>query len=127
MVLLIVEDSCLFRNRLVNSLREFNPELTILTASSGKEAILISSDTHLDCAILDIALPDTSGIKVLKFMKTMRPDAKIIMFTNYPTEEFRDACLSSGADYFFEKCGNFKELILLINELTKANKTSFEK
>jgi DNA-binding NarL/FixJ family response regulator len=126
MVLLIAEDSFLLRERLVKSILKFNPDLEILEASTGREAIRIASEKHIDCAILDIALPDISGIKVLKFFRCKNLDVKTIMFTNYPKEEFKEICLKSGANYFFEKYQNFKEVIKLVADLANENKSSSE-
>ena len=103
MKVMIVDDSKLLQTRLINALRKVNENMSISLASSCKEAADMFSLVSPDTVILDIALPDGSGINLLQRFKKEIPTVHVIMLTNYPTDEFKKNCLELGADYFFDK------------------------
>jgi DNA-binding response OmpR family regulator len=90
------------------------------TFESGKLAF---SNHNPDLVILEIELQGKSGIKLLKEIKSSSLPCIVIVFTNYSSEEFKANCLANGADYFFDKCKNYKDLIELIRNLTKQQET----
>jgi DNA-binding NarL/FixJ family response regulator len=103
MNVLIVDDSDLMQNRLKKSLMESDENMGISQAGSCKEALELFRPDYFDTIILDISLPDGSGINLLREFKKENPATKVIMFTNYPTAEFKKSCLELGADHFFNK------------------------
>ena len=54
---------------------------TVLTAATGKEAISQLQKTAVDLVLLDIGLPDISGLELLKTIKMETPEVLIIMIT----------------------------------------------
>jgi DNA-binding NarL/FixJ family response regulator len=110
MKLLIVDDSELLQSRLKKSILEMDKSINIEQAYSVKQA----SDMFLNfipCKIiLDIALPDGSGIDLLKKFKIEKPNIDVIILTNFPTSEFRKKCIELGADYFFDK-SNLRDML----------------
>ena len=63
-----------------------------------------------DAVILDIRMPGGSGIDVLKKIKKNYPSTLVIMFTNYPTAQYRKRCLDLGTDFFFDKSTEFDKI-----------------
>lgn len=113
MKLLIVDDSDLLQSRLKKSILEVDRSIDIEQAYSFMQAIDLFV-SFLPCKIiLDIALPDGSGIDLLKKFKVEKPDIKIIILTNFPTSEFKKRCIELGADYFFDK-SNLSGLLKII-------------
>ena len=103
MKVLIVDDSDLLQSRLKKSILEMDNSIHIEQAFSCKQAEELFS-SFIPCkVILDIALPDGSGIDLLKKFKRENPTSIQIMLTNFPTSEFRNRCLELGADHFFDK------------------------
>lgn len=82
MKILMVEDD--ESNRLLTYL-ELSEENNwdIISASNGRDAMILFEKEHPDIVTLDIKLPDISGIKLLKEMKKKRPDMPIIILTGY--------------------------------------------
>ena len=64
--------------------------------------------SHPDVVILDIRLPQRSGIDMLKDIKDQPTAPIVIMVTNYPYRQYRQACMAAGADYFFSKTDEFE-------------------
>jgi len=105
MKLLIVDDSDLLQDRLCHSITEADVTITIAQAYNFKEGMKLFSIFEPDKVILDISLPDGSGIDLLRIFKTNRPSVKVIIFSNNPFFEFRKCCMDLGADHFFDKPG----------------------
>jgi len=92
------------------------PVLEELSYESGKLAF---SNHNPDLVILEIELQGESGIKLLQEIKSSSFACIVIVFTNYSSEEFKANCLANGADYFFDKCKNYGELLELIRNQVK--------
>lgn len=80
-------------------------------AQNASEAIAAFQQLRPEVAILDIHMPDGSGIEVLAHIKKKSPQTTVIMLTNYPLPPFRKCCLKAGADYFFDKSTEFEKVI----------------
>ena len=113
MSVLIVDDSEALRRWLKEALTQIRTDLEFYEAASGEEALRIFSSEMHDIVILDISLPDISGIEVLKEIKSSDPGTRVIIFTSYPSAEFRERCLAIGADYFFDKCKDYRDILEL--------------
>ena len=89
---------------------------------NGKDAITSISELKPDMVILDIRLPDLSGIEVLKDIRAKNLSTRVIMLTNYPYPQYRKKCEELGADYFFDKVTEIEEIPKVIEKLAKDNK-----
>ena len=103
MNVLIVDDSVLLQDRLKKSLTELHEHINVSLANNCQEAMDLFNLHTYDKIILDIGLPDGSGINLLRTFKKTKPETDVIMFTNYPSSEFKKNCMELGADYFFNK------------------------
>ena len=103
MKLLIVDDSRMLQSRLKDAFLRADKYLEITQALNCKKALKEFSVVKPNAVILDIALPDGSGIGLLRLFKKENPSVKVIIFTNYPTVEFKDSCMKLGADHFLDK------------------------
>lgn len=95
--LLIVDDEAGPRE----SLRiVFKDRYNCATAKCGLEGIEYAKNHPIDAAILDIKMPDISGVDVLRELKKLDPDTECIMLTGYETlETARLAVRHGAADY----------------------------
>ena len=116
MNVLIIDDSEILQTRLKKSLMEANPDISISQAGSYKETMDLFLPEVCDTIILDIALPDGSGINLLKKFKKDYPQIKIVMFTNYPESQFKRECMKLGADEYVNK-SDYNKLISVINKI----------
>jgi DNA-binding response OmpR family regulator len=103
MKILIVDDSELLQIRLRRALLKADMSMTISQAYTVREAMDLFHSFGPDGVVLDIDLPDGSGIDLLQTFKKEQREVVVAMFTNFPTSEFKESCLSLGANYFFEK------------------------
>jgi len=103
MEILLVDDNELIQLRLSRSIQKLYEDCVIYKATDCKEANRFFAEVNPDLVILDISLPDGSGVDLLRIMKKEKPHLPIFMFTNYGTSEFKKSCIELGADGFFEK------------------------
>lgn len=104
---LIIDDSEIIRERLSNLLGEIDNVEIVGEAACAAEGLYMVNSYNPDFIILDISLPDTSGIEVLKVIKKNHPQSCVVMLTNYPYLPYRTQCMAFGADYFFDKSVEF--------------------
>lgn len=119
MRILIVDDSELLRDRLRSSIEAIKNTKIVGEASSGDEALKLFSEQNPDFVILDIRMPEMSGIAVLQKIKEAGSKAIVCVLTNYPYLQYKQKCMEGGADYFFDKNQDFKEVINLVAKLSQ--------
>ena len=85
-----------------------------VTAQTGEEALKKLKESFFDVAIVDIKMPDTSGVEVSKAIKESSPNTTIVMITGHATVETAVETLKGGAyDYITKpfKMDNLKKII----------------
>ena len=119
--LLITEDERDLLDTLYYNFKKENYD--VYTASSGKEAIEILNRQSIDLAILDIMLPDMSGLDVCKHIKINRSESHtaIIILTAKGEEIDRILGFELGADDYVVKPFSIRELTLRVSSLFKRN------
>lgn len=80
-----------------------------------KSFIAALSDELPDVALLDIMLPDGSGLDALKYIKSKRPDVSCIMLSALSKEEDKVGGLNMGADDYIAKPFSVLELTARVN------------
>jgi len=113
----IVEDSQLIRDRLTDRLERLKGIGTITHAIDLASAYTTLNSNTPDIIILDIQLPDGSGIDVLSKIKKVTSHTIVIMLTNYPYSIIRRRCIELGADYFFDKSTEFEKVFEILNSI----------
>lgn len=103
MNVLIVDDSELVQIRLKRALLKDDLNMCIYQAYSVKEALELFCTCSPGIIILDIDLPDGSGIDLLQTFKKEQPSIVVWILTNFPTSEFKQSCMIHGADFVYEK------------------------
>ncbi len=117
MKVFIADDSQVVRKRLVAMLSEVGKVDVVGEAQDGVEARAGILELRPDLVVLDIRMPWGNGIDVLRDIKKTYPDCKVIILTNYPYSQYRRRCMEEGAEYFFDKSGEFERVIEVIKQL----------
>lgn len=106
---LVVDDSFMFRQRVICLLRDRNLH-PVLQACNYDEAVHVLLKTKVNLALLDISMPGKNGIELLKLIRATYPGTKVWMISNHADEHYKQVCLSTGADHFFDKSLDFEEI-----------------
>jgi DNA-binding NtrC family response regulator len=114
---LIVDDEALIRLSLK---KLFDKEGFIgLTASSGASALKILDAETPEIVVLDVRLPDTSGIELLKTIKEVNPETVVIMITGHGDIKSSVEAMKIGAYDFLEKPLDFVNIGNILRSLKK--------
>ena len=105
---LIVDDDRFVRMALSEALRSW--EYEIVEADNVKEAKKVFADEEPPIALLDIDLPDGSGLDILTWIKEQAPEAIVVMITGNVDVENTVAALRGGAHDFIGKPVRLEEL-----------------
>jgi DNA-binding NarL/FixJ family response regulator len=109
----VVEDSPVIRQNLIATLEEMLPVKVVGTAEDERSAVqwMVSPHAPCDLMIIDIFLKTGTGLEVLKQARTLCPQAKRVVLTNYATPDMRRRCTELGADRVFDKSAELEELL----------------
>jgi len=109
----VVEDNVIVLESLVAALEELAPVHVLGTAADESVAVdwLRSAGARCDLVIVDIFLRTGSGLGVLAAARQKRPEAALVVLSNYATDEMRARCLASGADRVFDKSRDIDQLV----------------
>jgi DNA-binding NarL/FixJ family response regulator len=117
---IVADDSALIRGRLC-ALLEAEPAVRVVAeASSAAEAMSQFERHRPDAVVLDIQMPDASGIEVLRRIKQSAPWCVVIMLTQFRESAFREICRILGADHFLNKAGEFDQIPGILRGLSQS-------
>ena len=116
---IVIDDSEIIRERLADMLNDIKGVNIIGESASAMDGFDLIRKNQPDFVILDIRLPDISGMNLIKYIKKSNPHTQIAMLTNYPYASYRTRCTELGADYFFDKSKEFDQLPEIMTNLLK--------
>jgi DNA-binding NarL/FixJ family response regulator len=112
----LVEDSKAIRDRLVELLGGIENVNIVGEAGTQAEAVSGIYRTHPDSVVLDIQLPEGSGIGVLREIHSHVPEIKFIVLTNHASTQYRKICMTAGASHFLDKSSEFGDVRKILQE-----------
>jgi two-component system response regulator DevR len=118
--LLIVDDHEVVRGGLV-ALLERRPAFTVVAqVGTVAEAIEAARRYRPDLVIMDIRLPDGSGIEATREIRAENPAIRVIMLTSYPDEEAVFAAIVAGASGYLLKQIRGRDLIAALEAVGRG-------
>ena len=118
--ILIVDDHVVLRNGLA-SLLNLQPDFEIVgEAGTVAEAVLKASNLRPDLILMDIELPDGTGVEATKTILSQFPDINILMLTIYDSDEKLMNAIRSGAKGYLLKNTTSKNLIETLRALGRG-------
>lgn len=118
---LLVEDEKSIADGIIYNLK--NEGLKVTHVDDGKIAIDIFNEEHFDLIILDIMLPEVSGLEICKAIRKSS-NVPIIMLTAKDDENDKISGLEMGADDYITKPFSVKELISRVKAVLRRTKNS---
>jgi DNA-binding NtrC family response regulator len=111
---LVVDDEKLIRWSLRENLAKSGYE--VVEAEKGSDAIKAFSEALPDIVLLDVNLPDTSGIDVLRSVKTVDKDIPVIIITAFGNIQTAVDAMKFGAYDFIEKPFEIEKLNIVMDK-----------
>jgi len=115
--ILLVDDDIQIIHALKECFIDFNYKLE--SVGSGHQALEIASSEDFDLIMLDVNLPDLSGMDVLRELKKTKPNTPVLIMTGYVSTDAAIEAMKLGAHEFITKPFNIDRLISVINSLVK--------
>jgi len=119
MRVLVVEDDLALQSQLQVLLEKKGYAVDV--ATNGEEAIYFATEFPLDVAIIDLGLPDISGIEVIKRLRGKQVQCPIIILTARSRWEEKVEGLEAGADDYLVKPFHNEELLARLNALIRRS------
>lgn len=113
--ILVVDDE----SEIVDQVKEYFEDegFSVVTAETGKEGMRFFQKEKPDILILDMKLPDMSGLIVLKTVKEQSPKTKVIVVTGYIDQAIIDQAEELGRDTFLQKPFDLERLRQEVDKL----------
>ncbi len=112
--ILLADDESTFRETFTKVLEEEG--FAVTAVSDGRQAIEAIARQPYAVAILDIQMPGSDGISVLREIVAVRPQTRAIMVTAYGTVEMAVEAIKLGASDYVMKPVNFDEMLVKVRQ-----------
>lgn len=122
MRLLIAEDQSMLRDAMATLLLMEDSIDEVLQAKNGKDAMDILVDSSIDVAILDIEMPEATGLDVLEFIRNKGISCKVIIVTTFKRAGYFERAIKNNVDAYVLKDRSINELMKTINNVLAGNK-----
>ncbi|MEO8476506.1 MAG: response regulator transcription factor [Actinomycetota bacterium] len=126
MRVLVVDDHPAFRKALTSALRMVDDIEVAGEAGGGVAAC--EEATHLapDVILMDLSMPDLSGIDAMKKIHETTPDLPVVILTAHADEGVERAAREAGASGFLAKGTGLQDLVVMLQQATDTHDRAAE-
>jgi two-component system response regulator DevR len=118
--LLVVDDHEVVRQGLVALLDRREGFEVVAQAGTVAEAVAEAARFEPDLVIMDVRLPDGSGIEACREIRAARPETRVIMLTSYPDEEAVLSAIIAGASGYLLKQIRGRDLVTALESVGRG-------
>jgi len=120
--ILVADDHAVVRKGLKQIVSDTPDMVVAAEASSGQEALNKALEDDYDVVLLDITMPDRSGLDILKEIKGQKRELPVLMLSIHPEEQYALRALKAGAAGYLTKESASEELIRAIRRVSDGGK-----
>jgi DNA-binding NarL/FixJ family response regulator len=113
---LVVDDHPAFRRALTSALRLVDDIEVAGEAGGGVAACEEAEQLEPDVIVMDLSMPDLSGIDAMKRIHETRPDLPVVILTAHADEGVEREALEAGARGFLPKGTGLQDLLVVLHE-----------
>ena len=114
---LIIDDCIAIARKLYELISENKLVHVHGQAKSVREGLDMVTKLNLDIVFLDINLPDGTGMEVLIYLKKIKPNVKVVIFSNSSNNLYKRKFTERGSDYFLDKSKDFAMIPGLVSSI----------
>jgi two-component system invasion response regulator UvrY len=118
----IVDDHAMVRAGLRDFFSDQADFTVIAEGANGREAIDIVRKFEFDVLVMDIAMPDQSGIDALVSIKARAPDLPVLILSGFPEAHYATTLLRQGASGYLNKDCEPHDIINAIRTVVRGRK-----
>lgn len=119
---LVVDDHAVVRSGIMHIIAEAKDILSVDEAARASQALELARSKDYDIIVLDVRLPDGSGLDVLKQIRTFKPQQHILMLSMYPERQYATRALKAGALGYLTKDSIPNELVAAIHKVARGER-----
>ena len=120
--ILVADDHAVVRDGLKQIVSDTSDIIVAAEASNGREALNKALKDDYDVVLLDITMPDRSGLDILKEIKAQKPELPILILSIHPEEQYAVRALKAGAAGYLTKESAPEELIRAMRRVSSGGK-----
>ena len=118
--ILVVDDHEVVRQGIVSLLEHHSGFQVVAQAASAAEAIAQAHLYRPDVIVMDIRLPDGSGIEATREIRAEHPEIRVVMLTSYPDDEAIFASIVAGASGYLLKQVRGRDLVAALEAVGRG-------
>ena len=119
---LCIDDHAIFRQGVKQILQQYDRQVKIGEAATAEAALQLVRESRWDIVILDLSLPDRSGLQLLGDLKREQPDLPVLVLSMHAEDEYAMRALRSGASGYVTKESAPEELIAAVQKIMRGGR-----
>jgi two-component system invasion response regulator UvrY len=119
---MLVDDHPIVRRGLRDILADAFAGAIIHEVGSGRDAIASLHSHSWSVMVLDLSLPDASGLDVLKRVRELRPRLPVLILSVHAADQFARRAIAAGASGYLTKDAADSELVTAVSKLARGGK-----
>jgi DNA-binding NarL/FixJ family response regulator len=120
--ILVADDHAIVRQGLKQIVADTSDLVVTGEAERGREVLEKVSKDDYDVVLLDITMPDKTGMEVLEELKQIKPDLPVLILSMHPEDQYAIRALRAGASGYVTKAGVPDELVTAIRKVSVGSK-----
>lgn len=114
---LCIDDHAIFRQGVKQILQQYDRQVKIGEAATARAAMELARESRWDVVLLDLSLPDRSGLQLLGELKREQPDLPVVVLTMHGDDEYAVRAVRGGASAYVTKESAPEELITALRKV----------
>ena len=119
---MLVDDHPIVRRGLRDLLADAFAGAIIAEVGSGRDAVAALDSNSWSVMVLDLSLPDGSGLDVLKRVRELRPRLPVLILSVHAADQFARRAIAAGASGYLTKDAADVELVSAVSKLARGGK-----
>ena len=117
---LVVDDHAIIRKGM-KAVLDLVPDINLVgEAENGKQAVKLDQELHPDVILMDLMMPVMDGIACIREVKSQRPEARILVLTNFAGEDMIFPAIKAGAMGYHLKDSSPEALVDAIRQVFRG-------
>ena len=119
---LIIDDHPIVRTGIRSLLARAADIEVVAEAADGEDGLRRAAANRPDVVVLDVSLPGTSGLEVLKNLRSRLPETAVLMLSMHPEDQYAVRLLRAGASGYLSKEAPAETLVEAVHKVASGGK-----
>jgi DNA-binding NarL/FixJ family response regulator len=116
----LADDHAVVRKGIHDFLEEAGDIQVVAEATTGTEAVTATLEQQPDVTVLDIQMPEMSGVEAARQIKAQAPEVQVLVLTAYDDDPYIFAMLQAGASGYVLKNASSEELVRAVRAVARG-------